>query len=423
MTDAPAPAPASPEELARLTYFWERIRSVFTGVIEIIWQPGAAVALLVAIRYYDAGPTAKSLISGSGFMGFLLTPLTLALFAHSRWPIHRAMSLLFLATGALLALVTRAPSAASYVLLVTLAHVVMVQYTPMYTEMYSHHFTTEHRGHRIGTVFILVGASSIVANLVVGALLDIRLDAFKPYMGVAALCCLASAWCLSRIPSRPLEKAKVGNPLRNLGLPWKDKLFGWMLLSWMLLGFGNLMTLPLRTEYMANPRFGINADNREILLITGAVPLVFRLFASRALGRLFDRWNLVTLRLFLNALFLTSVLIFFNTTHLGLLALSMAFLGTAMAGGKITWSLWVTKLAPPGQASAYMSIHMLSTGLRGTLAPFAGFALLAALPPRQVAFIGVAFMLVSTLMFLPARPHMAIRTREIDAMALNPNDD
>jgi predicted MFS family arabinose efflux permease len=203
----------------------------------------------------------------------------------------------------------------------------------------------------------------------------------------------------------------------------KDRLFGWMLLSWMLLGFGNLMTLPLRTEYMANPRFGINATNQEILFITGAVPLIFRLMASRALGKLFDRWNLVTLRLFLNSLFLVSVLIFFNTRNLWLLGLSMAFLGTAMAGGKITWSLWVTKLAPSGQASAYMSIHMLSTGLRGSIAPFVGFALIEGMPPRDVSFIGIGLMLISTLMFLPARPHMDIRTREIDAMALNPNDE
>jgi len=415
--------PASAQPLAETTYFWERIRAVFTGLIEIIWQPGAAVALLIAIRYYDAGTVPKSLISGSGFIGFLLTPLTLSLFAHSRWPIHRSMATLFLITGGLLAAIPFAPSLAGFVALATLAHIVMVQYTPLYTEMYGTHFTTEQRGHRIGTVFILVGAVTITANLIVGELLDIRLDYFRPYLVLAAFCCLGSAWCLSHIPCKPLQPEKVGNPLKNLGLPVKDRLFGWMLISWMLLGFGNLMTLPLRTEYMANPRFGINASNQTILFITGAVPLLFRLLASRALGRLFDRWNLITLRLFLNSLFLVLVLIFFNTRNLWLLGVSMAFLGTAMAGGKITWSLWVTKLAPPGQASAYMSIHMLSTGIRGSIAPFVGFALIDHMEPRMVGFIGIGLMIASTLMFLPARPHMAIRTREVDAMALNPNDD
>ena len=40
----------SAEQLAVRTYFWERVRSLFVGVIEVVWQPGAAVALLVAIR-------------------------------------------------------------------------------------------------------------------------------------------------------------------------------------------------------------------------------------------------------------------------------------------------------------------------------------------------------------------------------------
>lgn len=397
-------------ELAETTYFWERIRSLFTGIIEIIWQPGAAVALLVAIRYYDVGTVAKSLISGSGFMGFLLTPLTLSLFARARRPIHQAMALIFVVVGLLLFFIPWLPGAMTFVVLVTAAHMVMVQYTPMYTEMYSSHFTTLQRGHRIGTVFIIAGAVSVVANLVVGQLLDINLEWFRALLLLAAGCCWVSAFCLMQIPSEPLQPEKVGHPLRNLSLAWTDKLFGWLLSSWMLLGFGNLMTLPLRTEYMANPRFGVDASNQMILLITGAVPLICRLAASRALGKLFDRWNLVHLRILLNVFFLTSVLLFFSTRNYWVMGCSMALLGVAMAGGRIAWSLWVTKLAGPGQSSAYMSVHMFSTGLRGTVAPFIGFALLESFSAGQVSGMGVTLIVISTLMFVPAIRHMQRRS-------------
>lgn len=400
-------------ELAEKTYYWERIRSLFSGIIEIIWQPGAAVALLVAIRYYELGTVAKSLISASGFMGFLLTPLTLSLFAHARRSIHQAMAMLFVLTGFLLVLIPVIPGAIPFVILVTAAQMVMVQYTPMYTEMYSSHFTTLQRGHRIGTVFIIAGAVSVVANLVVGQLLDINLEWFKALMLLAAGCCWISAFCLWQIPSDPLQPEKVGRPLKNLSLAWTDKLFGWLLSSWMLLGFGNLMTLPLRTEYMANPRFGIDASNQMILVITGAIPLICRLLASRALGKLFDRWNLVHLRIMLNGFFLVSVLLFFSTRNYWIMGLSMALLGTAMAGGRIAWSLWVTKLAGPGQSSAYMSVHMFSTGLRGTLAPFIGFALIESLSVRQVSGLGAGLVLLSTLMFLPAVKHMDQRGKEL----------
>lgn len=243
---------SSPEAVAERTYFWERIRAVFSGIIEIIWQPGAAVALLVAIRYYDAGTIGKSLISASGPIGFLLTPLTLSLFAHSRRPIHQCMSLLFVGTGAFFAAIPFLEGALPFIGLVTLAHILMVQYIPMYTEMYSSHFTTTQRGHRIATVFIITGAFSITANLITGEFLDRNLAYFKPLMGLVALCCFASAYCLSRIPSLALQRDQVGHPFRNISLAWRDKLFGWLLSSWMLMGFGNLMTLPLRTETARN---------------------------------------------------------------------------------------------------------------------------------------------------------------------------
>jgi hypothetical protein len=84
-----------------------------------------------------------------------------------------------------------------------------------------------------------------------------------------------------------------------------------------------------------------------------------------------------------------------------------------MAGGRIIWSLWVTKLAPPGQASAYMSVHMLSTGLRGSIAPFVGFALLAQWSAATVSNIGLGLIFLSTLLFLPARAPMERRAQHL----------
>jgi len=405
-------APLSTTELARRTYDWERIRAPFTGILELIWQPGAAVALLVAIRYFDAGAIPKSFISASGFIGFLLTPVTLSLLAHSRLPATRAMAALFIGTGLLLLGIPWIPGLTAFVALVSLAHIVMVQYVPLYTDLYRTHFTTDQRGHRIGTVFIIVGAVGFLGNLGAGTLLDASLDYFRPLLVLCAGCAFVSAFCLSRIPSTPLDRSQVGHPLRNLSLAWKDRLFGWMLSSWMLLGFGNLMTLPLRTEYMANPRFGINADNQTILFITGALPLLVRLVMTRLLGGLFDRCNLVTLRVGVNLLFLLSLVLFFNSSRIGMLALGMALLGAAMAGGKILWSLWVTKLAPPEKTSAYMSVHMLCTGFRGTLSPFIGFAMLETTTPARMGNIGALLVLAATLMFLPARRHVLRRGRE-----------
>ncbi len=408
----PLPPPA---ELADLTYKWEKLRSVLVGMVEVIWQPGASVALLIAIRYFEADDFSKGIVSASNFIGFLIAPLSLSLFARFGRPITWNMAGLYAGTALLLFCAAFTTHLPIYVFLMAIAHITLMQHLPMNTEMYGTHFTTDLRGRRMSTVFLIAGSISAAAGLLTGYILDLNLNGFRGLFILSACAALGAAFCLLQIPSRPLDPKKVGNWVHNLGLVKRDRLFAWMLFSWMLMGFGNLMTLPLRIEYMANPVFGINASNKVILLVTGVIPLIARLIMTRFLGRLFDRVNVVLLRIGLNLLFLISMLLFFSTSHVWVMAVAMALLGGGMAGGKLLWTLWVTKLAPPDLSSAYMSIHMLSTGLRGSIAPFIGYGLIQIMAILQVAWLGAGMVLVSTLLFIPAKRHMDRRTLELSS--------
>jgi predicted MFS family arabinose efflux permease len=88
----------------------------------------------------------------------------------------------------------------------------------------------------------------------------------------------------------------------------------------------------------------------------------------------------------------------------------MTFQGIAMGGGKIFWGLWVTKIAPPEKASAYMSIHMALTGFRGTLAPFLGYWILASSSPALVAWVGLALIAAAMLLFQTLYGHHRLTT-------------
>ena len=90
----------------------------------------------------------------------------------------------------------------------------------------------------------------------------------------------------------------------------------------------------------------------------------------------------------------------------------MAFQGIAMGGGKIFWGLWVTKIAPRESASAYMSIHMALTGLRGTLAPFIGYWILAQSTPKIVAIVGMGLIALAVILFECARNNQRLRKIE-----------
>ena len=87
----------------------------------------------------------------------------------------------------------------------------------------------------------------------------------------------------------------------------------------------------------------------------------------------------------------------------------MTFQGLAMGGGKIFWSLWVTKIASEEKASSYMSIHMALTGLRGSLAPFLGYWILSQSSPSTVAQIGMALITAAIILFELVRNHPRLK--------------
>jgi hypothetical protein len=205
---------------------------------------------------------------------------------------------------------------------------------------------------------------------------------------------------------------QFGNPWQNLSLIWKDRFFGYLLGTWMLLGLGNLITLPIRVEYLANPDYGINADNTMIAFLLLVVPSAARVLSTKMWGRVFDKLPLITTRNLLNLCFLLGIGGFFFTQNLVILTLAMILVGLATGGGKIMWSLWVTKIAPAEKASSYMTIHMALTGLRGTLAPFIGYWILSRSASAQVASVGMALIALSIVLFELVRGHTRLHDAE-----------
>jgi hypothetical protein len=144
----------------------------------------------------------------------------------------------------------------------------------------------------------------------------------------------------------------------------------------MLVGIGNLIAVSLLVEYLANPRHGIDLPEHQITWIIGIVPVICRLIFSYPWGILYDRFNFFALRATLNAVFAAAILTFFLSTTITGWTIGMALFGIANAGGNVTWSLWVTKLAPPHAVAEYMSVHTFLTGLRGIVSPFIAFFLI-----------------------------------------------
>ena len=294
---------------------------------------------------------------------------------------------------------TAGQSLTIFTIFIITSQMATVQQGPLMILIYSENYPADERGKRMTTPFILTASSMILFSLLGGWLLDRSINYYHILFVIMVFSAAACGWATNRIPSTPLSTQHVGNPCQNFSLIWKDKLFGYLLGSWMLLGLGNLITFPIRVEYLASPEHGINADNATIAFLLVVVPAAGRILSTKVWGSLFDKLHFITTRNLLNVFFLLGIACFFFTKNIFILTIAMILVGLATGGGKIIWSLWVTKIAPHEKVSSYMSIHMALTGCRGTMAPFIGYWILSNSAPRGVAFVGMLLIFVAIVLF------------------------
>jgi hypothetical protein len=169
----------------------------------------------------------------------------------------------------------------------------------------------------------------------------------------------------------------------------------------MLMGFANLMMLPMRIEFLANPKYGLELSAGEIAFLVGVVPNAARLLVSPIWGRLFDRMNFFVLRVTLNLGFALGIVAFFTSDSVAGLLVGAIVYGLSNAGGDVAWGLWVTKFAPPRHVADYMSVHTFFTGVRGVIAPLLAFHLASQLSVFTLAWFCAGLIGLASLMLLP----------------------
>jgi predicted MFS family arabinose efflux permease len=399
------------EEIARRTYYWDRWRGAGQGVTETCWQ---VFALLVAIRVFEAPESFKQFIPAGLGIGFLLSPVGLSLANRLTWRVSSVIAFVWVLVALSLLAMTLSTSVIPFVIFVACAQIAASQGVAMITHLYSTNYPSNMRGGRLSTTFLIASFVGISFGYVGGRLLDWQVSLYPVIFGTGIAAALLSAFAVYRIPSEPAHTLQSPNPLGSLAIAWEDRLFGLMLFAWMLMGLGNLMLIPLRVEYLANPAYGINASNAQVSFLLISIVLTFRLLSTKVWGYLFDRINVIIIRVLLNLVFMGSIAFFFFTDQLWLMGIGCAFLGIAFGGGGIVWALYVTKIAPPEKVASYMSVHSFMTGFRMALAPFIGYSVLELTHPTFAAWIALLLIGVSTLIFIPLKPLIDAKAKTLD---------
>ncbi len=381
-----------------ITYRRERWRAVTAGVLE---TAGSTFLLLIAVRWFEAGAFNKALVAGGGSVGLLLSPLVVTQVSAAGWPAAQAASRILLFGAVSMLLPALFPVLPVFILGSVAGMASSAAVIPLLTQIYQENYPELERGRRFSRTVMIRIACAAAFGKVAGDVLAGEIGHFRWLLLVFAVALGFGSFCLARCPSRPLSMAGGAHPFRAMRFVREDALFRRTLICWMLMGFANLMMLPLRVEYLANPKYGLARSADVIALLTTVIPNLARLVLNPLWGHLFDRMNFFTLRVTLNAGFALGILTFFVSDSFTGLVLGAVIYGISNAGGDVAWSLWVTKFAPPERVADYMSVHTFFTGVRGVLAPVVGFYLIGHAPVSLLAWISALLIVAGTALLIP----------------------
>lgn len=380
------------------TFRFERWRAVSAGVME---TAATTFLLVIAVRWFHAGAIAKGLIAAGGSVGLLLSPVVVTLVAKRGWQTSLASARVLAVGAACFALAAAVPVLPLFIVCSIVGMATTSMIIPLLTQMYQDNYPETERGRMFSRTVIIRIACAAVFSKLAGDALTGNLHHFRWLLLVFSLAMGFASFCISRCPARPLASDGSAHPLRGMRYAREDPLFRRTLICWMCLGIGNLMMLPLRVEYLANPKYGQMVSVENIALLTGVIPNVARLILSPIWGHVFDRMNFFGLRVTLNVGFAIGILTFFlSGTFTGLVIAAVVF-GISNAGGDVAWSLWVTKFAPPERVADYMSVHTFLTGVRGVIAPMLAFYAINHFSLTTMAIFTTSLIIAGSLLLVP----------------------
>jgi len=381
-----------------VTYRYERWRALSSGIIE---SAGTTFLLTIAVRAYQSGALWKSAVAAGSSLGLLLTPAVVSIVTRRKWAPARSASLLFFLGAAAFACAAALPWLPVFALASMLAMAAAASAIPLFTHIYQENYPEKQRGRLFSRTMMIRIAAAAAFSEIAGRALSDRLNYFPALLLIFAAALAFGGCCLARIPSEPIHDDGGAHPFRAMRFVRDDPIFRRTLICWMLMGFANLMMLPLRVEYLANPKYNLHLTVGMIAFLTGVVPNLARLVLSPVWGHLFDRMNFFTLRVTLNCGFAIGIVTFFvSNSFAGMVAGAIIF-GISNAGGDVAWSLWVTKFAPPSRVADYMSVHTFFTGVRGVLAPAVAFYAVQKFSLGVMAGFSAALIVAASLLLLP----------------------
>ncbi len=384
--------------LAQETFRWDLLRGLFRGVLTSGIQ---TFLLFIAIRYFHPNLFSKSLIGSAPYIGMIFSLLLFHYASTTELKKSVCASIPVALSGMLLVLSAASDSIWPYTLCVVSALVLLNGIDPFLTSLYNDNYPAHRRGALYSKVVLVMVLTSVLSGFFGSALMDRDPNFYLWVLIIIGLSGFGCAYALWHFPSGQIETHNHTNPFINIKLIWEDRSFGYVLLTWFIMGFGSLWVLPLRVDYLTSSVYGIKGSALFVATLVTIIPELMKAFSAPLLAHLFDRINFIFLRMIINIIFGIGIAVFFLTKDPFVIAVGSVLIGLAFGGGTVAWGLWVTKYAPAGKVGVYMSVHVFLTGVRGTIGPLIGFWTVRHIGPTAVGMVSLSLMVLATLMLIP----------------------
>lgn len=386
-------------ERQKITFFYERWKATATGVVDTL---PSTFALLILIRFYQAGTTVQSLVATGGMLGLIGSPLALWISRRIKWRANNAAAILYVFAAFFFGMACLIPYQGVYVMGCVMGLSSLYAVTPLMTQIYRQNYSSQLRGRLFSWNLMISVSMRIIFAFGMGWVLDLDMGKAPYLMMIYAMAALFGAYCMFRIPSDRLTSNPERFPYQSLKLLLEDSKFRLIMGLWMLKGLAGGMIAPLVVLYLVKPEYGLEYSPDRVALLGSVIPGCVLLFTSRTWGRLFDRFGFFWVRLGTDVCSLMGILCFFclsSFTGFWMFVVAAILFGTVASGGGVIWSLWVTHFAPKEKVAEYMSIHSFLSGCSMFFSSLLGVQMTRFYRASEIALVSFVLLLLSAVLF------------------------
>ena len=289
----------------------------------------------------------------------------------------------------------------SFALIVTAVQIIATVASPAYPAILREIYPDQHRGRIMAYIRFGLAFTTFASTLLVGRLL--QLIDFNYIFPIAGLFGVASALAFGTIRTAPVvpvdpDNGRASTPrfLRStLAIFKEDRNYTWFAVSVFTFGFGNLMVAPLYPVFQVD-RLHITATQVAIL---SSISTVIWMFSYLYWGRYVDMQSPLK-AVVVNILLVSFVpFTYFLARSVWMLLPAAVLTGITMGGVELSYLNCVLRFAKEGRESHYQALHSFLLGIRGTIAPFCGVAIVSIFKTghvdmRYVFLISMGIMLL-----------------------------